>query len=219
MPLRDHFNPPLSQRRDWKGAFNGWTNALADQLNGDRLPKDFFAEPRIHVGGIPAAFLARNAPPPVYTIPTVFPDSYEVQVINSDAGPRLVAAIELISPGNKDRPETRRAFVAKCASYLSLGISVIIVDVVTNRRSNLHDELLDFLGQPTTGRLGEDVELYAAAYRPLMREKRSEIDLWPVALQLGATLPTLPLFPAVDLAIPVDFEDAYAEACERLRVS
>ena len=34
----------------------------------------------------------------------------------------ISGAIELASPGNKDRPETRRAFAAKCASYLARGI-------------------------------------------------------------------------------------------------
>ncbi len=199
----------------------GWICALSDRLNGRWLPEHFFAEPLVRLGRPPTATAVRmwTAPPAIHTIPAVFPDSFEVQVINSEAGPRLVAAIELISPSNKDRPETRQAFVAKCATYLSQGISVIIVDVITNKHFNLHDALLAFLGQPLTGRLGDDVELYAAAYRPLMREKRSEIDLWPFELQVGVTLPTLPLFPAADLAIPVDLEDAYAEACERLRVT
>jgi hypothetical protein len=31
-----------------------------------------------------------------------------------------VAAIELVSPDNKDRADTRQAFVAKCAAYLLL---------------------------------------------------------------------------------------------------
>ena len=46
-------------------------------------------------------------------MPAVFPDEIEVLVIHRSGGPTLVGAIELVSPANKDRPETRRAFAAK----------------------------------------------------------------------------------------------------------
>ena len=45
-------------------------------------------------------------------------DAYEVRVYDDDFGHRLVAAVEIVSPSNKDRPEHRRAFVAKCATLL-----------------------------------------------------------------------------------------------------
>ena len=59
----------------------------------------------------------------------------------------LAAAIELVSPSNRDRPEARRAFVAKCASYLQRGAGLVIVDVVTDRLANLHEELSAFLAR------------------------------------------------------------------------
>ena len=46
---------------------------------------------------------------PAWVIPAVFPDSFEIHVISTEGGPKLVAAIELVSPGNKDRPQSRRA--------------------------------------------------------------------------------------------------------------
>jgi hypothetical protein len=51
-------------------------------------------------------------------MPAVFPDSLEVLVYSTMAGPTLVAAIELISPSNKDREEHRRAFATICSSYV-----------------------------------------------------------------------------------------------------
>jgi hypothetical protein len=48
-------------------------------------------------------------------------------------GPRLVAAIEIVSPSNKDRPENRGAFVAKVAALLQRDVSVSFVDIVTIR--------------------------------------------------------------------------------------
>lgn len=44
-----------------------------------------------------------------------------------------MAAIEIVSPANKDRPEHRHAFVAKCAALLQNQVSVTIVDLVTTR--------------------------------------------------------------------------------------
>jgi hypothetical protein len=94
--------------------------------------------------------------------PAVFPDTFEVRVLSTDTGPRLVAAIELISPGNKDRATERRAFATKVASYLYQGISVIIVDIVTNRRANLHNEVLRVMEAATTDvlQLPSEMSLY-----------------------------------------------------------
>jgi hypothetical protein len=36
-------------------------------------------------------------------------------VVREDRDLRVVAAIELISPANKDRPDSRRAFAATCS--------------------------------------------------------------------------------------------------------
>src|SRR5208337_94818 len=41
-----------------------------------------------------------------------------VEVLTDDGDPRVAAAIELVSPRNKDRPRAREAFAAKCADYL-----------------------------------------------------------------------------------------------------
>ena len=137
----------------------------------------------------------------------------------TDTGPKLVAAIELISPGNKDRLPERRAFATKCASYLYQGISVIIVDIVTNRRANLHNEILRVMEIPDQLPLPQEARLYAVAYQPLRRSQGDGIEVWRSTLTLGQALPTLPLGLRADLVIPVDFEATYAEACLRKRLS
>ena len=84
---------------------------------------------------------------PARDVETDLPDAdeYEVRVYDVRRGRRLVAAIELVSPANKDRAGSRRTFAAKCAGYLKHGIGVVIVDVVTARAANLHEELFDLL--------------------------------------------------------------------------
>jgi hypothetical protein len=152
-------------------------------------------------------------------MPGVFPDTFEVRVVQSMAGPTLVAAIELISPGNKDRAEHRRVFAVKCASYLCQGVSLIIIDIVTNRRSNLHNELMRLMDATPDLDMPLETDLYAVAYRPVLRQERPEIDLWMATFALGGALPLLPLRLTGDLFVPVDFEATYQEACRKRRLA
>ena len=164
MPLLDHFHPPLAPRRHWESFHVNWAGAIADDLNESLLPEGYFAEEHAQLGPMveidvatftdPEPSAQRSggtailpprawAPPaPAMVVPAAFPDAFEVLVFEGEGGARLVAAIELVSPGNKDRDAHRRAFAVKCASYLCRGISLIVIDIVTSRRANLHDEIL-----------------------------------------------------------------------------
>ncbi|MCI0680687.1 MAG: DUF4058 family protein [Gemmataceae bacterium] len=159
------------------------------------------------------------APPvPDHTIPAAFPDTFEVRVFNTAAGLTLVGVIELVSPANKDRPAERLAFVTKCASYLAQGVSLIVMDVVTNRHANLHNEIMRVMEAGEDLTLPDNVHLYATAYRPAVRGEKDELDMWLRPLALGAPLPTMPLRLIGDLFVPVDFEAAYLEAYRRRRL-
>src|SRR2546421_10011379 len=138
-------------------------------------------------------------------MPAVFPDTFEVRVFSTVAGLTLVAVIELVSPGNKDRPAERRAFTAKCASYLAQGVSLIVMDIVTNRHANLHNDLMRLMEAAPGLDFPAEVTLYAAAYRPVRRGEQEEIDFWLRPLAVGAPLPTLPLRLTRDLFVAVDF--------------
>lgn len=153
---------------------------------------------------------------PVTSIPAVFPESFEVRVYETTGGPTLVAAIELISPGNKDRPERRRAFAAKCAGLLQRGVSVVMIDVVTSRRANLHAELMELLEVDDAARIEGD--LYAAACRPVVREDDEQIDVWTETFNVADALPTMPLRLTGDLFVPVQFEETYMEARRRRKL-
>jgi hypothetical protein len=238
MPLLDHFHAPLYPTRRWESFHAVWCSSIMARLNESVLPSGYFAETQVHVGSRvevdvatiegpsppraprngPAATLTMGAwapPAPPLLLSTVFPDEFEVEVF---AGANLVAAIELISPGNKDRPETRQAFAAKCSSYLQVGIGLVIVDVVTDRLANLHDELMTLMGQPDTARFPSATGLYAVAYRPARREAGDQIDCWPTPLALGEPLPVLPLSLRGGATLPLDLEVTYAEACRNSRL-
>lgn len=152
-------------------------------------------------------------------MPALFPETFEVRVFSTVTGLTLVGAIELVSPGNKDRPEERRAFAIKCASYLHQGVSLIVVDVVTNRRANLHNETMRLMAADPRFEMAGAPSLYAVAYRPVRRQDRAEIDLWPATFAVGDPLPTLPLRLTGDEFVSVDFEGPYQEACRRRRLT
>lgn len=245
MPLLDHFHLPLSEDRHWESFHAAWATEIMAALNGTILPSMYYAETQVHIGSrveVDIATLEREtlaasrptgpgngpvatlpaevwAPPvPALVIPAIFPDEIEVQVFGSPTGAHLVGAIELISPGNKDRPEARRAFAAKCSSYLQLGIGLVIVDVVTDRLANLHDELMRLMDRPEEFLFPAEASLYAVAYRPARRKAGDQIDCWPAPLNVGQALPTMALALRGGPTVPVDLETTYLEARRRSRL-
>src|SRR5262245_22651179 len=154
MSLRDHFNPPLSRTHPWRSFHGTWAASIARILNQGILPDGYYAVPLVDRDGpveIDVATLHKNestgagsgstalltwAPPiPRIEVSVELPadDGVEVHVFADDGDPRLAAAIELLSPQNKDRPRSHDAFIAKCVGYLQQGSSVVVVDTVTTR--------------------------------------------------------------------------------------
>lgn len=240
MPLRDHFHLPVSRLWPWSSIHGAWATFIVQHLNQGRLPSGYYALPSVHLGGqaqIDVATVREEdqalstngaggtatvvwAPPqPPLAVPIEFadPDVFEVRVLAENEGLRLVAAVELVSPANKDRPAHRRAFAAKCAAYLQQGVGLIVLDVVTERQGNLHAELMQLLD------LGESAasaapDLYAVAYRTSGEANAMRLEMWPTPLAVAAPLPVLPLWIAPDQAIPLDFEATYQVACDSLRI-
>ncbi len=211
-----------------------------------RLPERYVAEPQIHLGSgieidvatfeedeaaVPASggggdegggvATAVWAPPePTLAVATDLPavDEYEVRIYDTRRGHRLVAAVEIVSPSNKDRPEHRRAFVAKCAAMLREHVCVAIVDPVTTRTSNLYGDLMELLGLADPSLADGPPPLYAVACRWVRRGDAWRLETWAHPLALGQPLPTLPLWLAADLAVPLELEPSYEETCRILRL-
>ena len=243
MPLRDHFHPPVSKKASWEGFHGGWPMVIVQQLR-KQLPPGFVAEPRVHLGTLmeidvgalesvetPRSDLANGnggmataawtATAPVVAVETDPPDEYEyeVRIFDVERERTLVATIELVSPANKDRPESRQAFVAKCAALLRKGIAVSLVDLVTIRRFNLYAQLMETIGHPDRTMSNEVPALYAASCRWVARGTRALLEAWSHALAIGQPLPTLPLWLREDLVIALDLELSYERACSDLWIS
>jgi hypothetical protein len=244
MTLLDHFQPPLSDRRGWHSFHTMWCTRIAAALNL-RLPDNCFAEPTAQFGievdvatfseqahqpsdevlreVATAPYLVSNAedwtaPAPTYFFPfAIAQETIEVLVYDTGSGRELIGAIELVSPANKDRPVHRAAFVSKCETYLRRGIGLVIVDIVTVRKANLHNELLLRLKAPHAQHL--TANLYAAAYRVVERAGQHTLDVWQETLALGGILPVMPLYLRGDFCAPVLMHDTYEQTCQELRIS
>jgi hypothetical protein len=205
MPLRDHFRPPVSKRASWEGLHGQWPAMIVQHLS-PVLPDGYMAEPRVHLG-------------PYFEIDVTDQYEYEVLVFDQERDRRLVAAVELVSPANKDRPESRRALVTKCAALLRQGVGIALVDLVTVRRFNLYAELLEWIGQhdPTLGE--QPPPVYAASLRFQKPAHRTRLQTWPYPLAVGQPLPTLPLWLSADRSVPLDLEASYEETCRLLRIT
>jgi hypothetical protein len=239
MPLLDHFNPPLNRTHPWRSFHGAWAAAMARVLNQGVLPSGYYAVPLVDRDGpieIDVAALREQgaavagdnasrpqpwAPPaPAVAVAVELPasDEIEVQVFADHGDPRLAAAVQLVSPRNKDRPQARQAFAVKCVGYLQQGSSVVAVDTVTTRRTDLNAAILSLLGADVATALLPS-GLSAVSYRAVGQEEESQqLHLWPAPLALGQPLPTLPLWIAADFSVPLDLEASYQMTCTDLRI-
>ena len=247
MPLRDHFRPPLLNTTPWESVHSGWAFVIARRLNAGVLPKRYQSVQLTHHGsaveidvatyhdepigtpgfgtnghgGVAVATSTYTAPAAVAVGPVTFLDQdvFEILIYKQVGGLKLVAAIELVSPANKDRPSSRRTFANKVAAYLQKAVSVVVVDVVTELAANLHDDLVQrlqladgFAWQSPTG-------LSAVSYRVVRENGVDRLEQWPFALTLGEPLPVVPLWLNPVLAVPLELEPTYEETCQSLLIA
>jgi hypothetical protein len=235
MPLLDHFHPPLHPRHPWESFHGSWCNAIMRELNQALRPR-FLAAFHVHLGmqveadvaefdtvqpataegngaegGVALATWTEVA---THVLPAVFPDDIEVEVLDTRDGMVLVAVVEMVSPRNKDRADARSAFAAKCAAYLQKGIGVVVVDVVTSRLANLHNELMRLMHQSEAFDMASDAPVYTAAYRPVRRQEQNQIDTWLVPLAVGQPLPRVPLWLRGNGCFVLELEASYTRARE-----
>lgn len=208
---------------------------MARLLNSGVLPAGYYAVPFLdHEGPIEIdvaalrefqpASTAANGPQawspeaPRMTVAVEWPntDGVRVEIFADEGDPRLVAAIELVSHRNKDRARARRAFVSKCANHLRSGAGVVIVDVVTSRRADLHAELMTELGVDSN--FIAPFALSGISYRAVSQDSVGQLLVWPAELMVGLPLATLPLWLGGERAVPLDLEASHTAACVDLRI-
>jgi len=166
----------------------------------DVLPAEFVAEPRVHLGSL----LPRNG-----EVDSSDQYSYELLVFDQEHDRRLVAAVELVSPANKDRLQTRRAFVSKCAALLAAegrprhcGLG--------DERANSTSMLNCSMDRDTRPWIGDGrclLSMRCDANSKTIGPKRFG-NLVCIPWSWDQPLPTLPLWLASDFAVPIDLKQA-----------
>jgi hypothetical protein len=124
---------------------------------------------------------------------------------------RIVAVIEIVSPGNKDSRAALRDFVEKTIDCLRCGIHVLIVDLFPPTARDpfgLHKAIWDEIEE-------EDFAFPAGKDRILASyETGGARSAFVEPVAVGDVLPDMPLFLATSLHIPVPLEPTYRVAWE-----
>jgi len=124
---------------------------------------------------------------------------------------RIVAVIEIVSPGNKCSRVALRDFVEKSVAMMRQGVHFLIVDMFPPTPRDplgLHKLIWDeFDEMPFALPAGKDRVL--ASYE-MAGEKVAYVE----PLGLGDPLPAMPLFLAAEVYVPVPLEETYRQAWE-----
>jgi hypothetical protein len=208
-----------------------WITALSDVLNGGLLPDGFYAmaeqvagrpHPDVlaleevenhrwpeHARGPDAAVAIADHPPKVrYTLEAeaaIYAAKSDRVAISHTSGDRVVAFLEIVSPGNKHSQLAVQQLLEKLADALTQGLHLLVIDLHPPGRHDpdgLHAALWG-----TTPGVSAKQPLSLAAYRA---------DTSPTAyfepISTGDTLPEMPLFLTPDRYVNVPLEATYQTA-------
>lgn len=154
--------------------------------------------------------------PPRVTRHLILDDSFELSerarriIVRTQGDHRVIAIVEIVSPGNKDHRYRLQTFVEKCIQTIRQGIHVLLIDVLPPGKldpQGLHNEIWQALGSAHT-EFQSELPLTLASY--FARPESPEAFVEPTAV--GRTLIPMPLFLEYDRYIEVPLDDSYVEA-------
>jgi hypothetical protein len=130
---------------------------------------------------------------------------------------RLVSAVELVSPRNKDRATAKATYTARYLGYLRLGVHLLLIDVLPRPQGfSFADAIAADLGLEIPALAPP----FAAAYRvgevlPNAHGFGSLLGMWRRPLAVNGPLPTLPLPLSLQQEVRIDLEATYWRAAQR----
>jgi len=186
--------------------------ALAEQVAGGPVPDVITlqlspkrAQKLESTGGIALA----TVPPRTRYVVRAESDPYLAKVnrvtIRNPLG-KVVAVIEIVSPGNKGSRATFRAFVEKAVDFLRQGIHLLVIDLFPPTRRDpqgIHKAIWDEIDEEPF-ELPPDKPLTIASYSAGL-EKVAYVE--PIAV--GDVLPGMPLFLEPEMYVPAPLEETY----------
>jgi len=156
-----------------------------------------------------------ESPPVVHARTTIARDCYarlqRTLVIRHTSDDRIVAMIEVLSPGNKSSQHALRSFLNKAVAALDGGIHLLLVDVHPlgpRDPHGIHGALINEIGTEDYV-MGDDRPLTAVAYIG-----GAVVDVFVVHFAVGEPIPQMPLFLTRENYVRVPLEAAYMAAWE-----
>lgn len=218
----------------WHAFHLAWIAEIQNALNGGRLPPDYYALAEQIIGPYGPDVLTlqeiahenwtsgaeeagglavKTQPPKTRMIVETEADDYvpkrRTLVIRHSSNDRIVALIELVSPGNKATQHSLETFVEKAIEALCRGYHLVVIDLfppTTRDVNGLHGEIWKVLDKDTF-RLSEDEPLVLASYSA-GRTKVAYVE--PTAV--GKELIEMPLFLTADRYVPIPLQETYDRA-------
>lgn len=214
----------------WGGVHLLWMTELLREVKRE-LPPGY----RAYLGAVPALAVGAPATKPDVSVRSALPErpppvelperademepDIEVAVATVERNTALVveregsliAAVELISPRNKDRASARESFVTRAAAYLHSSVHLLVVDV---HRRPIGFSIADAIACELSIEEPPVPAPLAVSYRvgePAATGGRM-VSIWHRSLSPGAPLPRLPLPLTADRSITVDLESTYVAA-------
>lgn len=210
-----------------------WITEIRRVLNRGLLPPEYYALAEQITGGLgpdvltlqgpgngaPAAseptggVALATSPPPVEFRLRTESDQYATKakavVIRHTSNHRVIAVVEIVSPGNKNNRHGVRSFVAKAVELLQGGIHLVLVDLFPSGPRDpegIHRLIWDEFSD-TEFVLPADRRLTLAAY---IGGAEPEAFVQPTAV--GLSLAEMPLFLTADVYVPIPLEQTYQAA-------
>lgn len=177
-----------------------WVSAISRALNQGILPGEHYALPEQIAGGLGPDVLSLRAPGKVVAIRHV-----------SDH--KVIAMVEIVSPGNKNNQNGLNAFVRKAHEALAAGIHLLLIDLFPpgpRDPQGIHRAVWgddcgpDYAPPP-------DKPLTCVAY---VGGAGAEAFIDPVGV--GDVVPQMPLFLTPEMYVYVPLEATYQSAWEGL---
>jgi Protein of unknown function (DUF4058) len=242
MPIHDWTRVEAGIFHDFHHA---WIEELKRALNRGILPADYYALAEQHAAGFGpdvltlqgnsradaddpsdlgptragiAVLPAPKLRPTAETDMAFYRRKQSTVAVRHVSGDRIVAMIEVVSPGNKASRNPLRAFVQKVAELLDKGVHLLILDLLPPGRRDpqgIHGVIWEEIA-------GQD---YAApADRPLTLaayESALSIRAYVIPAAVGDVLTDMPLFlepeKAVEAPLEATYNRAFAEVPRRWR--
>lgn len=229
MPKHDWTRVVAGTFHDFHSA---WITHLKESLNRDVLPEQYYALAEQHVGRVnpdvltltthaeppdtpPEGALALALAPPQVSVhvsadeDTTYRMARRTLTIRHRTGRRIVAMIEILSPGNKDSNQHTEQFIDKAVTALQHGIHLLVIDLRPPGPydpEGIHGAIWDVIGGASMA-LPMDKPLTLASY---LAGRMPEAFVEPIGV--GQPLPDMPLFLTTSHYVEVPLESTYAVA-------